>query len=240
MLHPSQSRPSIVVPGATPSELRAAERWLTSLTRLPRFAHHPACGYWSNHLIRVGSVPLCLGCSCMAVGMVIGLVAVYPLLVTAVGPLTLFAMGVLCYVPTIAQIYVQRYVFKMAARSALGIGVVLALGAALFGHSWASVGAAWNLLFLLIFVGLLVGTLRWRARRLDIPCQRCPEGRFPFCSWRLAPMSEAVTRHERGESDLPQTLMAFVQVVVLENTRKPGDGTGVVQFVNVEHCETLT
>src|SRR4051794_10177849 len=51
-----------------------AARWfIRQLFRVPRLAHHPTCKCFDNHLIRLGSIALCLGCTCMAMGAITGL-----------------------------------------------------------------------------------------------------------------------------------------------------------------------
>lgn len=128
-------------------------------------------------------------------------------------PIQAFAFGCAAYLPTLVQVRYQRYWFKMLSRFSLGIGIVLALSAALFGGSWLSWTVLQNLLFLAIFIGLYLGTVQWRAKHLDVPCTQCPEGSFPFCSWRRAEIRAALLDHERAALTLPEPVVAFLRVL---------------------------
>lgn len=207
------SAPSLHVPEASENERAAVLALFDRLVRLPTFAHHPACRYWSNHLLYVGRHPLCLGCTCMFAGIVAGVALILSGVYEALTPSQAFMLGFMAYVPTLVQVRYQRYWFKVVYRFSLGNGIVLAVWAALFGAPWLSWGAVVNVLYLLTVATLYVGTVRWRAKHLDVPCRRCPEGRFPFCSWRQPELRAAVRDHQADLVTLPKPLVQFLQVV---------------------------
>ena len=172
----------------------------------------------------------------MSVGLATGSLLVYPFVAAALTPLEVFLLAVLFYCPTTVQIYYQRYAFKVMSRFLLGNGIALALGAALVGHPAGWAEAIWRIGFLAIFIALFVGTLRWRARHLDVPCHRCPEGQFPFCSWRLKQLDATVARHAAAPDYLPEGLAAFVGAVTTQLAGKGTDADCAVRFVTLTDC----
>jgi hypothetical protein len=145
-------------------------------------AHHPHCDRHRHHLIWVGRRPLCLGCTCMAVGLPLGVALGLALGLATPSFEQVLALGVLL-VPTAVQPFFQRKAFKVFARTCAGIfsgvyGVVLG-GLALRSEWWLLVGSGAAYL-------LAARALLWlRARFPDNPCARCPLGAFPTCSWNL-------------------------------------------------------
>jgi hypothetical protein len=219
----------VMVPGATEAELRSTLLVLHRLTRLPRFAHHPACNYWNNHIIRIGKHPLCLGCTAMYTGLLTGVGFLTFGGMLAMDPSLRFSLSLFLYSPTVVQVHYQKYWFKALARFLLGIAVALALSASSHGYYWNSIYAVLNIAFLATFIGLYIGTKRYRQRRLDVPCLRCPEGRFPFCGWRRELMAETLRAHESGRHRLPLSFAAFLlvanaQASTLTSTTLPAQG----------------
>jgi hypothetical protein len=124
-----------------------------------------------------------------------------------------FMLGVVAYSPTLLQVRYQRYAFKVVSRFCLGLGLALALSAGFFGYPWDSLLAGANVLFLSSVAALFVLTSRWRARHLDIPCLRCSEGHYPFCSWREPEITAALRTYEREPSSLPVSVASFLFAV---------------------------
>jgi len=212
LFHP-RGQVDIHLPSGSNDDEKALAGIFEDLTRLPSFAHHPACKYWHNHLIYVRGHPCCLGCLCMYSGMLMALVPFYLLLNGLAPPWLLFAIGFVAYTPTVFQIWYQRYSFKIASRFSLGFGIVFMLGAALFGYPWASAWCLANIAMLGAFLALYRATTQVRSRHLDVPCDRCPEGRFPMCSWRHEQIQGLVRRSETGEMPLPPAMADFFNVL---------------------------
>jgi hypothetical protein len=209
---------------------------LSRLVRLSPFAHHPSCSYWSNHLIHLGRYPICLGCFCMSVGMALGVLMLLVGVFSSFAPWERFLLGFAAYTPTLIQIYRQRYVFKIAARFLLGVGTALAVSSSISGYPWDNVYAIVNLGFLSVFILLFVGTSRWRSRHLDVPCLRCPEGRFPFCSWRHPNIVAALRQHEAGFATLPSETASFLYAVDRSlSGSKQSSAQHTIVLVNMHH-----
>lgn len=208
---PKQSH--VHLPRASPAEESASRALLDRLTRISRVAHHPTCKYWSNHLIRVGPLSLCLGCTALAMGLVAGVATLVALRDSWPDQELLFLLGLGLYLPTLLQIRWQAYWFKLTARALLGFAVAILLAVALFMDSWESLeGLAMHGLLLAIFVVSARLTLKLRSRRLDVPCDRCPEGRLPFCSWRKEEIRAALATAET--SQLPPAFRRFLEFTV--------------------------
>ncbi len=159
-------------------------RFIDNLERVPLLAHHPACKYHHNHIIWAGKLPLCLGCSMMACGIVAGILLVPHLeFLTAQPFYVLLAIGVLLYIPAICQIWIQVKAYKMLARFCLGVAVVLLVYAGLWLTPWSLVGLILRVGFLGEFYLVWYLTLKIRSKHSRSPCDRCQEGRFPVCSY---------------------------------------------------------
>ncbi len=209
--HPTP-RVEIRLPRGGPDDRKAAVSILNQLTRLVPFAHHPSCRYYHNHLIHIAGHPFCLGCFSVSLGICVGLLLLSS--PVEVLPEELFAIGLAAYVPTLAQIWYQRYVFKIVSRLCLGTGLVLMFSAAFFGYSWFSaLSAGFNLLLIGCIAGLFVFTKRLRARHMEDPCQRCPEGRFPFCRWRLPVIRSLLRQQAEDPATMPDYLADFLRAV---------------------------
>ena len=93
-------------------------------SRLLPGAHHPHCPRHEHHLLWIAGRPLCLGCTSMAGGASIGLLAVAFLPLARMTPFVWLAAHVLMIGPTAMQPFVQRKRFKVFARAMLGAGTV--------------------------------------------------------------------------------------------------------------------
>lgn len=168
-------------------------QFLSELQKLSPFAHHPSCKYYYNHLIWFGKTPLCMGCTMMSLGMLIGLLLVQLLNLSTLPFEYLLIAGIFLYIPAVIQTKVQIRSFKLTARTLLGISVIFLAYAGLWLTPWSFVGIILRVGFLGVFLAVWQITLRLREQYAKSPCDRCPEGRFPICSYtnnRIQKLSE--------------------------------------------------
>ncbi len=148
-------------------------------------AHHPHCARHSHHLLWIRGRPLCLGCTCMTGGTVVGLALGIIVASRSSSTLAWILPHVALVAPTALQPWIQAKAFKVAARSALGLasgsyGVGLAMGAPLPAPRLLSV-----VVLIALFLASLFSLLWLRGRRPNDPCKACPQGVFPTCEWNL-------------------------------------------------------
>lgn len=187
----------------TPASLQnpAFLQFLNYLGMVPFLAHHPACRYYHNHIIWIGKLPLCLGCSMMACGMASGIWLLPHLgFVTALPFFALLCIGVLLYIPAIFQVWIQFKPYKILARFFLGISVVFLFYAGIWLTPWSLVGWILKVGFLAVFYTVWNLTLAIRSQYSTSPCQHCPEGRFPVCSYTIPRIPRLANRYF-SESD---------------------------------------
>jgi hypothetical protein len=157
--------------------------FLTEIQRLPILAHHPACKYYHNHLVWLGNIPLCLGCSMMACGILAGVLLLQIPLLSAYPFYYLLILGVLLYIPAVLQIWIQIKSYKLLARFSLGIAVAFLFYAGCWLTPWSWIGLILRVGFLVIFGLVWNITLKLRSQESKSPCNRCPEGQFPICAY---------------------------------------------------------
>jgi hypothetical protein len=150
-----------------------------------RGAHHPHCDRHAHHVIWIRERPLCLGCTCMAAGLLIGCPAGLWIGTACSNWSAWFFLHVLLVIPTAIQPWFQKRLFKMISRTLLGVStasylVGLAYSAPLpEPRFW--VGAGLTIVFL-----LSARVLVWlRSFRPDDPCVACPLGTYPVCEWNM-------------------------------------------------------
>lgn len=165
-------------------ETPAFVKFINNLGRIPLLAHHPACKYYHNHIIWIGNLPLCLGCSMMSCGIITGFLLIPHLGVLKTLPFfVLLSLGVLLYVPAVLQIWIQKKLYKIIARFCLGVSVVFLCYAGLWLTPNSTIGWILKFGFIAIFYMVWNLTLRVRSQYSKSPCKNCPEGRFPLCSY---------------------------------------------------------
>ncbi|MEM8638943.1 MAG: hypothetical protein AAGG51_09040 [Cyanobacteria bacterium P01_G01_bin.54] len=174
-------------------------RFMAHLERIPLLAHHPTCRHYNHHLIRVGSVALCLGCTMMACGILAGAIAFYlsPSL-RSLHPTLLILLGVLLYSPAIGQIWWQTKPYKLLARFSLGLSVASLLYSGLIALPWSGLGLLLRLGFIIEFIAVWRITLKVRSRFSKSPCTNCPDGRFPICNYTLNRLPAAIENYFTG------------------------------------------
>ncbi len=165
-----------------------AARWFVQqLLHVPRLAHHPTCRCFDNHLIRLGSIALCLGCTCMAFGVGTCLTTLGWLCwqhwqnLQMIGTSGFIVIGVVLYAPALIQPFVQRKMFKMVSRFLLGVAVPCLWFGAMVLLPWDGWGFLLRGIFVIIFWQTYHATQRVRDRFTSNPCDACPDGVFPFC-----------------------------------------------------------
>ncbi len=184
------------------AETPAARRLVRELFRHPPWAHHPTCRCFDGHLLRIGRLALCLGCTCLAAGLITGGVALLwawrhePWLLH---PWAVFGVGLLLFVPTLVQPFWQHKGFKAASRFALGLCLPCVLTAGLILPPLSALG--W--LARAGFVAFFLATYRFaswlRRRYTPDPCATCPHGRYPFCADNLPRVRRLITSSGAGE-----------------------------------------
>jgi uncharacterized membrane protein len=170
-------------------------RFLSELQKLQPFAHHPSCNYYRNHLIWFGKVPVCMGCAMMSLGAVIGLLLIPTFNLSAIPLEYLLIIGILLYIPAIIQTKIQVRSYKLLARTSLGISVIFLLYAGLWLPPWSFLGMVLRFGFIGVFLAVWKLTLRLRAKLALSPCDNCPEGRFPVCSYTNSRMKKLSELH---------------------------------------------
>lgn len=169
-----------------PLQSQAFLEFTNSLERFPLLAHHPACRHHHNHIIWVGKVPMCLGCTMITCGLTVGIILIPHLgIITHLPYYVLLTLGVILYIPAILQIWIQKKPYKMFARFLLGIAIAFLAYAGLWLTPFSVLGVILRIGFLTFFILVWRLTLKVRSTYSKSPCQNCPDGRFPVCSYTM-------------------------------------------------------
>jgi hypothetical protein len=198
-------------------------KFVENLEWTPFLAHHPACRYHHNHLIWVNRVPLCLGCTMMSCGAIAGCAILLSThFLTRLPFQYLLTVGVFLYLPAVFQVWVQYKPYKILARFSLGVAVVFLFYSGLILTPWSPWGVALRTGFLLIFWLVWTLTLRVRSRYSRSPCSRCPEGRFPICSYTASRIPKLATQYfGRSDGSNPEA-DEFVRALQLTHESETG------------------
>jgi uncharacterized membrane protein len=186
-------------------------RFLSELQKLRPFAHHPSCNYYRNHLIWFGKVPLCMGCTMMSLGVVIGLLLISTFNLSVIPLEYLLIIGILLYIPAIIQTKIQVKSYKLLARTSLGISVIFLVYAGLWLPPLSLLGIVLRFGFIGIFLAVGKLTLRLRAKLALSPCDNCPEGRFPVCSYTNSRMQKLSKLHFQTSGDNDPDMDGIIQ-----------------------------
>lgn len=202
----------------------ATEWFLREASQLPRWAHHPSCGCYSNHLLWFGKRCVCLGCFAISTGIGTALCILSALWIAGIEWIWHphlawgIAIGIALYTPTLIQPFLQYKTTKLISRFLLGIGVVFLVYSAMFGLPWSITGIWLRAVFCVVFAGVYRFTQKYRIRFTPSPCERCPFGRFPFCAGNreriLSLLPELRIRATEGE----QSFVRFVETWVNEQS----------------------
>jgi len=202
-----------VIPGA---ESPAARWFVRELFRRSWLAHHPTCHCFDRHLLRFGSISLCLGCSCLFSGMLVASVILAWLswirfdLLNDLGTWSLVSIGVGLYIPTLAQPFLQRKAFKIVARLFLGVAIPCLWYGAMVLLPWSSSGLRLRIVFMITFWLTYRATQHLRARWTRNPCDSCPHGVFPFCKDNLPKVVSLISVLRSRTSPEEQGFVDFV------------------------------
>ena len=194
----------------------AARRLVARLFRFPDWAHHPLCTCFDGHLLRLGPLAVCLGCACLAIGALSSMLALMgawqhePWLLHGWG---LFAAGMLCWLPTLAQPFCQHKGFKAASRFLLGAALPCLLLAGLVLPPLTPTGLALRLGFVALFVGCFVLASRLRRRFTPDPCATCPHGSWPLCAGNLPRVRKLLAE---ARAEVPGFVLAL-ETLIEEN-----------------------
>ncbi|MGL4555238.1 MAG: hypothetical protein ACRC33_29070, partial [Gemmataceae bacterium] len=196
-------------------------RFARRLFAHPPLAHHPTCRCYDAHLIRVGPVALCLGCTCLGVGVAAGLLTTPALAGLGAGPL--FLAGVGLYLPTLAQPFVQVRAFKAAARLLLGAAIVLLWLGGFVLPPLTPAGAGVRVGFVALFAAVFRLSMRLRARFTPRPCDICPHGRYPLCegnTGRVERLLDELRAASPADAERAAGLVAAGDVDALSRARR--------------------
>ncbi|SDR55263.1 hypothetical protein SAMN05443245_7642 [Paraburkholderia fungorum] len=169
----------------TPMPSFAQVRQLAAGSGMLRWAHHPHCSRHDHHLLRPFGRPVCLGCTCVAIGAPLGIVFACAMPWHAWTMWQWIALHLLLLAPTAVQPLLQKKAFKMFARILLGAVSGSYLISGLFKVDFFAPAWLFKLAVALAFAAVLKILLAWRNRRTSDPCSNCPQGMFPTCEWNL-------------------------------------------------------
>jgi len=217
-----------------------AARWfMAQVYSQPRLAHHPDCRCFDNHVLRVGSLTLCLGCTCVVCGAVAAGAALWCLWAyhrewaLGCGASGFLVGGILLFVPTLAQPFLQVKPFKMVARFMLGAAIVVLWFGAMAILPLTSVGLGLRFVFVGIFAGVFRATQWQRARYAKDPCRDCPGPKYPFCQDRRNRLQPLINKLEAVAKPEDAPFVLFARALVGQS----GDGISV-EFAELRECVT--
>lgn len=205
--------------GRSPFDSPHAGWFFTEVQRQPRFAHHPLCSCYDNHLVRVVGHAICLGCLCLGCGILLGTLGLAFLYATSADSLlftsvlTGITAGVVLYLPALIQPFCQWKWFKIASRLSLGVSIAVLWNTAAFVLPNSTTGYGLRLLFLLVFVSVFKLTLKYRSRHTPNPMQSCNRGCYPFCEGNRDRLDQIVSElAQRTSPDDP--LIPFAKELI--------------------------
>ena len=196
-----------------------------AFARFRRFAHHPTCYRHDHHLVRVLGLELCLGCTGLSLGILTGFGIYFATdFFTSFQLFSIWIVGIILYLPTLAQPKVQFWSFKLISRILLGIAIFMMLFSLVLKIDWFSpkqIGIA--IIGLAIFEITRRFTLRYRHSNKDDPCRDCPHGVHPFCLHHLDDLKAL-------DSEKSGLKREFVEALVKQLESSGGNGDGPVTF----------
>jgi hypothetical protein len=198
----------------------AADWFMRELFGQSALAHHPACRCFDNHVLRLGKWVLCLGCTCMACGMIAAAISIAlahmrcPLLVAAIGTYGFVALGLLMFMPTLAQPFYQAKPFKILARFLLGVAVICMWYGAIFLLPLTASGVFLRLLFILVFLVVFRATQWQRALFAKDPCRACEGCVYPFCADNRSRLFSLIEELEKRAGQEDKAFVSFARALI--------------------------
>jgi hypothetical protein len=187
MIEPAKSGPvvSSLTTGAMSMPALADLNRLAPGSGMLRWAHHPHCDRHDHHLLRPFGRPICLGCTCVALGVPIGIGLAFAIDWHMWTISEWIALHLLLLLPTATQPFLQWKGFKVVSRTLLGVASSSYLCSGLFRVVYFAPTWLFKLSVLFAFGAMLKMLLAWRNRRTYDPCSDCPLGVFPTCEWNM-------------------------------------------------------
>ena len=191
----------------------------------PKFAHHPVCDCYNNHLIRIGHHSLCLGCTCVGCGILLATASLSAGWLMETLPKNLSSwisavgLGLLFFLPTLVQPFCQIKLFKIASRTSLGVSVVLLCYGGLLLLPLNKNGYLLRVFFVMCFFCTYKLTCWYRQKFTREPKTKCGIARYPFCSGNQVYLTRIYNRLiQRAEKSDP--LVEFARNLITS-----GDGS---------------
>ncbi|VXB57767.1 conserved membrane hypothetical protein [Burkholderia sp. 8Y] len=188
--------------GLAPMPSLGEMRRLAPGSGMLRWAHHPHCKRHDHHLVRPFGRPLCLGCTCVALGAPLGIAAACAISWQSWPMAQWVVFHLLLILPTALQPLWQAKRFKIFARTLLGFASGSYLVSGLFCVRYFTPVWLFKAAVLFAFGAMLKLLLAWRNRRTADPCSNCPLGIFPTCEWNL-PRLLAANAHDAVLGQIP-------------------------------------
>jgi len=197
---------------------------MEDLVSFDRFAHHPVCTKFNNHLLLILNRSLCLGCTCLFVGLLVGIIPAFLTWFWHADWLFTWGFGIFCFLPTVIQTFRRGSIpkkLKIFSRTLLGIAVAFFL---------VSIIRRENLFEMALGVVIFWISMKFfanmRHRYSTSPCDSCTEGIYPFCSARLDDIRQINRNSQDEETNAPDFPMFISKVI---NQLENNDDEQIVQ-----------
>jgi hypothetical protein len=190
----------------------------SEIGKLKPFAHHPDCEFYANHLIKVFSFTLCLGCFFMSFGIFVSVIISYIISGIITFNYVFYLIPMLLLIPTFIQPHYQNKLFKIFSRMCLGLGIGIYFYPLLFLVSNDVSHLFIKLLFVLLFVITTKLTLNYRNNNTPSPCGECKFGAKPICKNYLHDYEKLLEDAARKREDDSIELLNGIIKSIKENT----------------------
>lgn len=179
------------------------------LAKEPKFSHHPACKFYSNHILWIRNVPFCLGHFGMISGIGLGSVLLFSF--NFINWWLNLIIGICLYLPTLAQIkFKLPKVLKLISRGFLGVGIVFQF-TFIYLLPWDLMNLVLKIILLIIFWKVRAETLKLRGQNLDNPCINCEEGIYPFCNYKRPYIEKLIDNNEISDVIMLNVLKGYIR-----------------------------